>query len=72
MTTSEIEGACGLTRDTTSISNEPQQVLHGVGRRYANKTITLDYVLRYARILIARVNKEGKIQRDRRDIREQD
>ena len=37
--TSEIEGARGLPRDTTSIYNELQQVLHGVGRRHANNSI---------------------------------
>ena len=30
--TKEIEGEHGLPRDTTTISDEPQQVLHGVGR----------------------------------------
>ena len=58
MATTEIEGAHGLTRDTTTISNELQQVLHGVGRRDANKTITPDYALRYCRRVIAHVNKE--------------
>ena len=33
-------------------------MLHGVGRRYANKTITPDSALRYAHRVIARVNKE--------------
>ena len=32
VTTTEIEGAHGLPRDTTTISNELQQVLHGMGR----------------------------------------
>ena len=30
--TTEIEGAHGLPRDTSTISNELQQLLHGVGR----------------------------------------
>ena len=56
--TTEIEGVHGLPRYTTTISEELQQVLHGVGRRDVAKTITLDSVLRYARRVIARVNKE--------------
>ena len=44
--------------DTTTISDELQQVLHGVGRQDANKTITPDSALKYARRVIARVNKE--------------
>ena len=58
METIEIEGAHVLPRDTTTISDELQQVLHGVGRRDANKTITPDSALKYARRVIARVNKE--------------
>ena len=58
MTTTEIEGAHGLPRDTNTIYDELKQVLHGVGRRYANKTITPDSALRYARRSIGRVNKE--------------
>ena len=57
MATAEIEGAHGLPRDTSTISDELQQVLHGVGRRDANKTITPDSALRYARRVIGRVNK---------------
>ena len=45
-------------RDTSTISDELQQVLHGVGRQDVTKTITPDSALRYARIIIARVNKE--------------
>ena len=33
-------------------------MLHGVGRRDANKTITTDSALRYSHRLIGRVNKE--------------
>ena len=58
MATTEIEGAHGLPRDTSTISNELQQVLPGMGRRDANKTITPDSTLRYAYRLIARLNKE--------------
>ena len=43
--------------DNTTISDELQQVLHGVGRRDAKKTITQDSALRYARRVIARLNK---------------
>ena len=58
MATTEIEGAHGLPRDTSTISDELQQVLHGVGRRDANKTSTPPSALRYAHRVIARVNKE--------------
>ena len=47
VTTTEIEGTHGLPRDTNTISNELQQVIHGVGRRYANKTITSPSTLMY-------------------------
>ena len=43
--------------DTTSLSNELQQVLHGVGCRDANKIIKSNYALRYARRVIVYVNK---------------
>ena len=56
----EIEGANGLPRDTTTISDELQQVLHGVGCRDANKTITPDSALRYVHRVIGRVNKEDE------------
>ena len=55
--TKEIEGSHGLPRDATTISDEPQQMLHGVGCRDANKTITPRSALRYSRRVIARVNK---------------
>ena len=54
----EIEGAHGLPRDTNTISNELQQVMHGVGRRESNKTIKSRSALRYACIVITRVYKE--------------
>ena len=56
--TTEIEGAYGLSRDTCTISDELQQVLYGVGRQDANSTITPESALRYARRVVARVNKE--------------
>ena len=58
MATIEIEVAHGLPRYTSTISDELQQVLYGVGCRDANTTITPDSALRYARRVIARVNKE--------------
>ena len=58
MATTEIEGAHGLPRDTSTISDELQQVIYGVGRRDANNTITPESALRHARRVIARVNKE--------------
>ena len=54
----EIEGAHGLPRDTNTISDEIQQVIHGVGRWDANKTIKIHSALRYFQRVIARVNKE--------------
>ena len=57
MAKTEIEVAHGLPRDTTTISNELQQVLHRVGRRDANETITPESALRYARRVIGGVNK---------------
>ena len=58
MATIEIEGAHGLPRYTTTISDELQKVLHSVGCQEANKTITQDSALRYAHRVIGRVNKE--------------
>ena len=58
MATIEIEDAHGIQRDTTTISDELQQVLNGVGHHDANKTITPDSALRYARRVIGRENKE--------------
>ena len=57
MATTEIEGAHGLPRDTSTISDELQQVLYGVGSQDANNTITSDSALRYDLRVIARVNK---------------
>ena len=56
--TTEIEGAHGLPRDTSAISDKLQQVLHGVVRQDVTKTITPDSALRYSRRVIVRVNKE--------------
>ena len=58
MATTQIEVAHGLLRDTFTISDELQQVLYDMGRQDANNTITPDSALRYARRLIAHVNKE--------------
>ena len=54
----ETKGARGLPRDTTNISDEIKQVIHDVGRRDANKTITPSSALRYAHRVIELVNKE--------------
>ena len=56
--TTEIDVAHGLPSNTTTISDEIQKVIHGVSRWDANKTITPDPALRYARRVIVRVNKE--------------
>ena len=58
MAETKIEGAHGLPRDTNTIYDELQQVIHSVGRRDANKTIKSRSALRYVRRVIARVNKE--------------
>ena len=63
----EIEGLHGLPRDATTISDELQQVLHGVVCLDTNKTITPPSALRYSRRVIARVNKKEEMQRDRRE-----
>ena len=54
----EIEGANGISRDTNTIPNELQQVIHSIGRRDVNKTIKTHSALRYARRVIVCVNKE--------------
>ena len=54
----EIEGANGLPWDTTTISDELQQVLHGVGCRDTNNIIIPPSTLRYSRRVIVRINKE--------------
>ena len=68
----EVEASHGLPRDTTTISGELQQVLHVAGRRDANKTITPDSALRYARRVIVRLNKEeenaGGKKRNTREV----
>ena len=56
--TTEIEEAHGLPRDTNTIYDELQQVLHGVVRQVANNTITSPSALRYSRRGIACLNKE--------------
>ena len=58
MATKEIEGAHDLPRYITTIFNKLQQVLYGVSRQDANKTIIPDFALRYSHRAIARVNKE--------------
>ena len=70
MATTEIEGAYGLPMDTTTISDELKQVLHGVGRQDANKTITPDSSLMYARRVITCLNKEEEnLEGHRRKMR---
>ena len=64
-----MELAYGLPRDTKTISDELQQVIHGVGCQYSNKTIKINYALRYAHRVIERVNKEEEMQRDRKEIK---
>ena len=56
--TIEIEVAHGLARDTNTIYDELQQVIHGVGPWYSKKTIKTYTALRYVHWLIVRANKE--------------
>ena len=58
MASTETEGEHGIPRDDNTISDELQQVLHGVGFRYSNKTIKSRSALRYSRRVIVRVNRE--------------
>ena len=67
MATTEIEGAHSLPRDTSTISNELQQVLSDMGHQDTNNIIQTHSALRYARIIISRLNKEEEMQRDRRE-----
>ena len=54
----EIKVAHGLLKDIKAVSDELQQVIHGVGCRYGNKAITPPSTRRYSSRAIARVNKE--------------
>ena len=56
--TTEIEGSNALSRFTTAISNELQQLIHGVGCQDTNNRIKIDSTLRYAIKVFARENKE--------------
>ena len=58
MTATEIESANGLPRDTNTIYDELQQLLHGVGRQDTNNTIKSRSALRYDWRVIFHVNKE--------------
>ena len=58
MAETETEGAHGLPRDTYIITDELQQVLHGMGLTDAKKPIKSRSALRYDHRVIARVNKE--------------
>ena len=58
--TTEIQGSYGLPRDTNTISNELQQVIHGVGCQDVNNIIKTRSALRYVPRVIAHVNKEEK------------
>ena len=58
MAKSEIDGAHGLPRDIASLTNELQQVLHGVGKQSIGNVIQPKSAQRYARRLIQLVNIE--------------
>ena len=57
MTASEIDGTYGIPRDATSLANEIQQVLHGVGKRMISKAIRHNYTQKYSHRVIKWVNK---------------
>ena len=57
MTASEIDGTYGIPRDATSLDNEIQQVLHGVGKRMISKAIRHNYTQKYSHRVIKWVNK---------------
>ena len=61
VSTSEIEGANGLPRDTITLANKLQKVLHGVGKRRMGKQTKPNSAQRHAHRFIKWVNKvEGK------------
>ena len=61
--TSEIYGAHRLPIDTTNLTNELQQVLHGVVKHRIVNVIKLKYTQRYHHRVIELVNKEeGKAE----------
>ena len=49
ITTEEMEGVYGITRDTTSIKNKLQQVLHLVGKLSIVDGIKQNYTYKYSR-----------------------
>ena len=64
--TSEIDGAHKLPRDTTSLKNELQQVLHEVGKRGIGNLTKEKITQRYDRRVIKWINREegkGKVQK---------
>ena len=58
--TSEMDGAHGLTRDTMSLANELQQVLHGAGKRRIGKESKHNSAKMYAHRFIKEINKEDE------------
>ena len=70
METSEIEGAHGLQRDAIILSDELQQVLHGVGKRSVFRDIKSKSSYRYPRRVIERLKvKEVKAEGQKRTSR---
>ena len=57
MESSEIYGAHGPPRDTTSLANEIQQVLHDAGKPRIGNLIKQEFVQRYPHRVIEQVNK---------------
>ena len=56
--TSEIDGAHGLPRDTTSLTNDLKQVLHYIVKKIISNVIKHKYTQRYALRVTEWVNKE--------------
>ena len=66
MEISEIDGVHGLRRDSISLANDLQQVLHDVGRRRIRNEIKHNYTQMYFHRFIEQVNKQKKKNRKQR------
>ena len=67
METSEIDDVNGLPRDTRSLANELQKVLHDIGKRSTGNVIKHKSAQRYTHRVIEQVNKqEGQTERQKR------
>ena len=55
-----MDGVHGLPRDATSLANELQELLHGVGKHRISKEIKQSYAQSYSHRVIKWVNNEEK------------